>query len=179
MFEWKKSAHFPPSLKSVRELLIFILSGFRQVIFKKPEDFIMISCTFSNGLMEINFQATVKAFMPSVCRDYKYSPAAQDYSFKWNWKVHTKVLSYKVRPYHTKPCLTWDRQTDSPRQGQCNQNYCTLQVYHWVTVCVLLPCCKCKGNHVNFKLPLWWFLGCHQSRASDVHHQGLLMGAIW
>lgn len=97
-----KICTFSPSLKSVRELLIFILSGFRQVIFKKPEDFNMISCIFSNGVMEINLQVTVKAFMPSVCCDYNYSPAAQDYSLKWNWKVHTKVLSYKVRPHHTK-----------------------------------------------------------------------------
>lgn len=98
---------FSLSLKSVRELLIFILSGFRQVIFKKPEDFIMISCIFSNGVMEINLQVTVKAFMPSVCHDYNYSSAAQRYSLKWNRKVHTEVLSYKVRPYHTKPCLTF------------------------------------------------------------------------
>lgn len=101
-----KISTFSPSLKSVRELLIFIISGFRQVIFKKPEDLNMISCIFSNGVMEINLQVTVKAFMPSVCHDYSYSPAAQGYSLKWNWKVHTKVLSYKVRPYHTKPCLT-------------------------------------------------------------------------
>lgn len=93
-----KISTFSLFLKSVRELLIFIPSGFRQVIFKKPEDFII----FCNGVMEINLQVTVKAFMPSVCHDYSYSPAAQDYSLKWNWKVHTKVLSYKVTSYHTK-----------------------------------------------------------------------------
>lgn len=102
-----KICTFSLSLKSVREFLIFILSGFRQVIFKKPEDFIRISCIFSNGVMEINLQVTVKAFMPSVCHDYNYSPAAQHYSLKWNWKVHTEVLSDKVRPHHTKPCLTF------------------------------------------------------------------------
>lgn len=111
-----KTCTFSPSLKSVRELLIFIRSGFRQVIFKKLEDFIMISCIFSNGLMEINLQVTVKAFMPSVCCDYKCSPVAQDYFLKWNWKVHTKVWSYKVRPYHTKPCLT-SRHTE-PATGE-------------------------------------------------------------
>lgn len=87
----------------------------------------------------------------------------------------TQKPYHTVRPYHTKPRLTWDRQTASPRQGQCNQNYCTSQIYHWVTVCMLPPCCKCKGNHVNFKLPSWCFLHYHQSRASDVHHHGLLM----
>lgn len=72
----KKICTFSPSLKSFRELLIFILSGFRQVIFKKPEDFNMTSCIFSNGVMEINLQVTVKAFVPSVCCDYNFSPAA-------------------------------------------------------------------------------------------------------
>lgn len=41
-------------LFKVRELLMFTLSSFRQLILKKPEDFIMISCIFSSGLMEIN-----------------------------------------------------------------------------------------------------------------------------
>lgn len=91
-------------------------------------------------------------------------------------KLKSSHKSLIIQSDHTKPRLTWDRQTDSPRQGQCNQNYCTSQIYHWVTVCMLPPCCKCKGNHVNFKLaPSWCFLHYHQSRASDVHHHGLLM----
>lgn len=96
-FVWvNKICTFSPSLKSVRKLFIFVLSGFRQVIFKNPEDFIMISCIFSNGVMEINLQVIVKAFMPSVCHDYNYSPAAQDYI------ALNETEKFTQKSYHTK-----------------------------------------------------------------------------
>lgn len=126
----------------------------------------MISCIFSNGVMEINLQVTVKAFMPSVCHDYNCSPTAQDYSLKWSWKVHTEVLSCKVRPYHTKLCLT-SRHT----QSQVSAIKITA-LYRFITE----ERCSCSYPAANAKEIMQAlnyphdFLCCHQSRASDVHH---------